>query len=264
MGMVTNQPTTNQDTTRTEIQPRQASPTNNALFIVVVIIIFMTAMITGLAVYFWQESANHKIINNLKLEISSLKNHISTIESEKLTPKPTQSPVLPPTDDATVSWKIYQNDEYGYSVYHPSNWKIIEAKPPNTPDWPYDRLQENQLHQVRFSEEKPVQWQGSFVISVNKNLENYNTENWASNYFRPLGADPTTNLAKRIGETSIDGNIAYKFSVFAFDSSKTVIGLVTYGRIYTFSFTEDTPNDPDLEIHQEIYNRILSSFKFTE
>ena len=180
---------------------------------------------------------------------------------------PTISPSPTPTPDPTANWKTYTYYAYGYSVKYPSDWKVIEAKPSNTPNWPYDISQENQLQKVNFLEEKiDKTWPGSFVISVNKTPENFDTERWASNYFVPLIADPTTNLAKPKGKISVDNNIAYRFSVFQFDSDRTEIGLVKNGNIYMFTFTDDVPieNDPNIEKHKEIYNQILSTFKFTE
>ena len=61
---------------------------------------------------------------------------------------PTISPSPTPTPDPTANWKTYTNYEYGYSVKYPSDWKVIEAKPSNTPNWPYDISQENQLQKV--------------------------------------------------------------------------------------------------------------------
>jgi len=173
-------------------------------------------------------------------------------------PCPTETP------DETANWKTYTNREYRYSVKYPSGWEVREAKPPDTPNWTYDILQENQLHKVKLLEGKIGTWPGSFVISISKNPENFDTESWGSNYFVPLITDPTTNLAEPKGKISIDNNTAYKFSVFQFDSYRTEIGLVKNGNIYMFSFVDDTPNDPDLEKHKEIYGQILSAFKFSD
>lgn len=186
------------------------------------------------------------------------------MQLKKQIAQPSASPSPTSTPDPTANWKTYTNHEYGYSVEYPSDWKVSEAKPPNTPDWPYDILQENQLHEVKFLEEKIDTWPGSFVILVNKNPENFDTKSWASNYFVPLISDPTVNLAEPQGEISINNHTAYKFSVFEFDGYRTEIGLVKNGNIYMFTFTDDTPNDPNLEEHKEIYNQILSTFKFLE
>ena len=183
-----------------------------------------------------------------------------------VTPEPVLTQIPTPTPDSTANWKIYTTREYGYSVKYPPDWEVVEAKPPNTPDWTHNTLQENQLHEVTFFKERTDLkiWPSNFIISVNKNPNNFDTESWALNYFVPLMTDPTENLAEPKGKISMDSNTAYKFSVFQFDANRAEIGLVKNGNIYVFSFVDDTPNDQNLEKNKEIYDQILSTFEFIE
>jgi len=163
--------------------------------------------------------------------------------------------LIPETEEiSSENWDTYTNSNYSYSVNYPSEWQVVESKP-ETGD---------EIQKVTLIEQEVDLAPGIFEIVVNENPQNLDTQSWADQYFRPLGSDPTVNLATFDGEAIIDGVEARKFLVFNFSGNETVIGLVKNGFIYTFIFLSDSPNDPNLEKHNKIYNQILSTFKFLD
>jgi len=176
-------------------------------------------------------------------------------------PIPEAEIIVPETNEfSNITWETYTNKEYGYTLSYPSHWEVVEAKPNLDANQvrTVEILRDNDLHRVTFLEQEVVLWQGSFDISVHENPLSFDTREWADDYSQ------RDNLASPSGEIEIDSHKAKKFTVFTYDSYATTIGLVKNGFIYTFGFTDTTPNDPELEKHSAIYNQILSTFKFTE
>lgn len=112
--MEANQSTTNQNLTTSKVQQPKAS-LNRRLFLVV--IIMLTAVVSGGIVYFWQRSVSEREVIVLKQKISSL---------EKQTSLPEQSPV--PTTDSILDWKIYINKDLRYTIRYPEGFKVDELK----------------------------------------------------------------------------------------------------------------------------------------
>lgn len=132
--METDQSPTNQNPVSAETQLQQANSNNN-LLVPVTLSVLLTAMIVGSAVYFWQKSANKKIINNLEQKISSLEKQVPAIKSDVATPQPISSPSLSPKYtspseiDETVDWKTYENKNLGYKFKYPQDWSLQNKQP---------------------------------------------------------------------------------------------------------------------------------------
>ncbi len=97
--MENNKPQTNQDFVGKEIEPKQTISTNK-LVLVIVIASFLTGIITGLILYFWQERVRKEEVKNLEQKVISLEKQILTMEGLKVpsqaitsTPVITVSPV---------------------------------------------------------------------------------------------------------------------------------------------------------------------------
>ena len=250
-----------QDTPKREtLQPPDASPIKNIptthtkflwkpLTIIAIFVVFISLIATAYLL-----SQNLRPNKNNPPEPTA----ISTPSIQVITPSP-----IP---DFIDNWKTYRNQEYHYSVEYPSDWEVYEAQPRvgNKTEWTGDILIDQEIQKVTFIETIPKTWPGKFEITVQNNPGNLNTESWAKQFLIPLPADPTTNLAKFSGDIEIDNQVAKEFSVFAFDSFETLIGIVKNNQIYTFRFIGDTPNDPDLEEHNKIYDQTLSTFKFID
>lgn len=194
-----------------------------------------------------------------------LGNPSTQITPPKLTPTPNVAVYTEATESA--NWKTFTNTKYEYSVEYPANWDIEEAIAiagvPNKPTWSGSILQKNELQKVSFLEkDEQAIWQGTIELNVLQNPKNLNLEEWAKQYFRPLGADPSVNLAKIVGDTTLGGKPAKKFDVFSFDHNEVVIATIHNNLVYQVTFAGENPNDLDIEIHQKIYDQILSTFRF--
>jgi len=162
--METEQPSSNQSPMETETQPQQLSSSNNKLFVIVAASVFLTAIVTGSAVYFWQKSANEKAISRLEQKISSLEEQVPTMEEVKIPTRPTPSPVLSPTPitDPAANWKTYKNEKYSYSIKYPPTAEVKISKGDDNVSIYLFGLS---------TADRNVQESISFDISVNENEE---------------------------------------------------------------------------------------------
>lgn len=81
--MENTQSSPNQNLTEATAQ-QQTSPSNSKLLIVVTISVLLTTVITGLAVYIWQKSANEEAIGSMEQKIASLEEQVSMTEITKM------------------------------------------------------------------------------------------------------------------------------------------------------------------------------------
>ena len=168
--------------------------------------------------------------------------------------------------DLSVEWEIYRNELYGYEIAYPKEWEVVEAKPrEGKPSVSASEIlfeEQDELHKVSFLESQETLWQGKFGITVFSNPDELDFEQWTSNLKFESAAG--VNLAKDVGNMTLGGKPAKRLSIFAFDSNDAVIVSMTGYYPIHIEFTDETPNDPNSEKHQLIYERMLSSFKFLE
>lgn len=120
--MENTQPPTNSNLTETAVQQPVGS-NNSKLLVIVVISVLVTAMAIGSVVYFWQKSTNEKVINDLKQEITTLRNQASRVDTTQTTPLPTsQTESLVPKDQSTSSKFSYNN----FSLSYPDDWTLLD------------------------------------------------------------------------------------------------------------------------------------------
>ncbi|MBD3244963.1 MAG: hypothetical protein GF335_03145 [Candidatus Moranbacteria bacterium] len=116
----------------------------NILTIIVSVVI--TALIVGGVVYAWQKISPNKTEQSLQREIISLQNQIKELQGSMEQKQPVtlqeednkKQPVTPQEEDnknqtsteptTPDNWKTYSNDELGYSIDYPSEWKAKEHK----------------------------------------------------------------------------------------------------------------------------------------
>lgn len=122
--MENTEPSTNSNLKETAVQQPVGSY-NSRLLVVVVIGVLLTALAAGLVVYFWQKSANEKVVSNLEQKVTSLEKQVSMMQKIEITPEPTSLPVpsLTPTTEPTANWKTYINSEYSFTVKYPQTFK---------------------------------------------------------------------------------------------------------------------------------------------
>ncbi|OGH53792.1 MAG: hypothetical protein A3G15_04130 [Candidatus Levybacteria bacterium RIFCSPLOWO2_12_FULL_40_10] len=95
-----------------------------------------------------------------------------------------------------------------------------------------------------------------------ENSNNDTVETWIENN-KPKAAGGA-NLLRGTVDTVLDNSEAKRLSIFGFDREITELVALKNGYIYKLIFDGENPNDPDREKHQKIYEKMVSSFKFTK
>ncbi len=174
---------------------------------------------------------------------------------------PMEKETVTPLVDRIAEWKTYRNKKYGYQVKYPKGWEIIEAKPRvgYKTEEAMNILYDGQVQKVTFLEKKYVNWRGEFQIGIISNPDKLSLEQYInkSDYADVSGG----SLIRGISDTTVSGKPAKRLSIFAFDHEGIEIIMLYKGYIYYISFT-DNPSDAEEERHQQIYQQILSTFRF--
>ncbi len=103
---------------------------------VTVLIVLVTALIAGGAVYFWQSSVqkteNADLANEveeLKSQLVSLRSQTQAIKEINSSPVPSASVAASPkSTDPFSTWKTFSQAGFGYTLRYPNDWKVIETK----------------------------------------------------------------------------------------------------------------------------------------
>lgn len=161
-----------------------------------------------------------------------------------------------------TAWKTYRNKEYGYEIKYPESWEVIEAQPRvgTKATWAGNVLLEGELQKVTFLEKEYIDWPGEFQIRVLSNPDQLSLEEWIGKH-EPQDVTGGS-LIQEMSDTTLDGNPAQRLSIFGFDHEGIDIVSLYNGYIYYLSFTGSNPNDAEAERHQQIYTRMLSTFRF--
>lgn len=177
--------------------------------------------------------------------------------TETSTPITNSTPTLTP--DQAADWKNYTNNQYGFSIQYPQDWRSEgQAVPPSNTDqygnvsYPkYSDLKSEgiePLYKVLFF---PANSQNGIVISINNNSKNYPLNQYFEimNRLIPTGF-PTSGKEVSVGEIS-----GIKVSVGC--CSNPLIPIVYFeknNKIYSISSGGK---------YEEILNQMLSTFKFS-
>jgi hypothetical protein len=150
----------------------------------------------------------------------------------------------------TSDWKTYINFNYGYSIKYPPSAKIES----------YEQLpQQEELIEIKINNSTTM------IINVSDKqadkdlylMTKLQTEEAVSEYPQKQDTDFGTFEHKIF---DINEMIVYQRSI----ESESDILFITYGEkdgiIFGFQFTS---NNPEIEKNKELYNQILSTFKFT-
>jgi len=248
--MENTQPLPSQNFTETATK-RQSGIGDSRLFVIVVISVLLTAMITGSAVYFWQKSVNKKAISNLEQKISSLEKQVSIVEKTKPGPQavPSSSLTPLPATNLTASWKTCTNLKLGFRIKYPADFEF------NPDSCEYAIMNYDFVKNINVV--TPLDdFRKNWLLTITVEESNLTPNQWITNN----NLCPQNLCSKRIpgpiaNSIELDTNAHY--------SSVAVITKVK-GRIFNFSLGARNPNVPVTPEIRDIYYQILSTLKFTD
>lgn len=163
------------------------------------------------------------------------------------------------------NWNVFVDKTYGFQVKYPCGWDVIEARPRQGMSvvQATEALLDGEIRKITFLERGHSYWPGEFRLRILENKEERTLKNWVKNYrVEDVNGD---NLIQVATETTLDGKPAFKLSIFGFDQEEiAIVSCDRDGSIFLLEFTGFTRNDPHLQRHHKIYERMLGSFAFTE
>ena len=162
------------------------------------------------------------------------------------------------------SWATYRNDDLGYELQYPHDWEFTEAKPrtDDLADWSGKILFEEEVQKITFLEKEYQKWQGKFQVRVLQNTNKWDIDQWSENYHAE--DDEDDSLIQETTNAVLDGKPAKKFTLFMFDHQGIELVTVHNGQVYQLIYAGSNPNDDKLDEHMNIYNHMVSSFKFNK
>lgn len=173
--------------------------------------------------------------------------------------------VVATSDAETNTWNIYCNAAHGYAVQCSEGWDTLEAVPRTGTGtaWANEILIGDELQKVTFLERRQSMWPGEFQIAVMANPDHLALDQWVD----ALKIEDVTggDLIQERNPAVLGGMPAVRLSIFGFDHEEiAVIAAGKEGCIYYISFAGTNPNDPQVDQHRQIYERMLESFRFVE
>ncbi len=210
------------------------------------------------------QTANYQIVPTIPI-----------LSTTQFKPSPTPDVYTEPSRSETTNWKTYKNTQYQYSIDYPDNWEVqqvlynYEKSPPS--GFTTVPKEKNELQRTILIEKNPKLYQGTFTVIVFANSKNLTLDKWAQNYKVPLTADPNTNLAKVVGETTLDGKTAKEISINTLTVPGEIAIISLYNNnIYYLMFDDWEKQEPtvitkyDAEKLIQANKKILSTFTFLD
>lgn len=236
-----------------ETKPQQNGSSNNKLFVIVAASVILTAVVAGLAVYFWQKTTNEEAINSLEQKVSYLEEQISIMKNVEIAPQPTSLPALSPTSitDPIASWKTYKSNTYGFSFKYPENLYIRND---SRDDFIGFLLNQNENQSQKL------------VVQVINNPSNLSIQNYLENN-KPI-SDDRINLDYTETEINNYEGLILRYEVPCLGICKDVrVGkyLTKYlkGDKFIVGFSVQATNQAGNTLEDEQWlDQILSTFKF--
>lgn len=160
--------------------------------------------------------------------------------------------------DGGGSWAEYRSERFGYTIEYPGDWTVIEARP-----WEREMtsqsefLEAGELGKVTFLEPQGDVWPGQFELRVLPNPDGQSLEEWLDGF-------RLANLSfANMVDTTLAGLPAKRWTRFAYDLIHGEYVAVAGDRAYYVSYDASRDENPDFEVHQDIYGRMVESFSLT-
>ncbi|MFH1611703.1 MAG: hypothetical protein ABH887_00290, partial [bacterium] len=190
-------------------------------------VVLITAIVVGGGMWYWQKTVFEKEKEVLQEQIDELQNMVSELL--------TTQEIDVQQENEFADWKIYTNEEYGFEVKYPEDWKIREEIP------------------------QPANFGNITTFYNNSNKEVFNIQNpypeigfqaWTTTKTEEINIqNSNTTLTKKILETKSISDVDNLILASWFSNNSGMIRM---------SFKDYS--DKNIEI----FDQILSTFKFIE
>jgi len=212
-------------------------------------IVLAVALIAGGIVFAWQKSVNGKVKNDLQGQINILQNQIQQLT--KTTPT-----------DVTADWKTYTDTKYGFEIKYPNDW---------TKETDYILYSYVGYGYVGFKKEDSTQEKitggdGLFTpfYLININVSD-NSKGVSLKDFALQALQKGSVLKKDLTYTQVAGQQAVSLEVAGgyLPGPDVVTIIACKGRFYTLNYSGVVHSETNYKFI-DIYNQMLSTFKFTK
>lgn len=183
------------------------------------------------------------------------------------TPKTTPKITPTPATNETADWQTYTNKEYEFEVKYPINYSILKPGTGDSKesvrldsDVSFKNTKIEYLYEIDFADTQKTNNQDSLIITIYNNGNNYTLENWLEKYSETLPTNASLGVEEEI---RIDGIKGFKGGFGCCMTSRHSVFLKKDDKIYEIS-SGFKNFETGLYTNEEMFNQILSTFRFTK
>jgi hypothetical protein len=238
-------PTPDQDLVQQESSVRGNRSSKGKLLIPVLTSIFITALLAGSAVYFWQKEAARKVINDLEQEISSLETEIL----ERSKPESMVQEDTPSVTDTLENWVTYSSSDGVYTFKYPQNFSLSEEDAVRVSFWGTTQRAQTEFYDgVMLTFFSPFQLEGmSLSEYVDQEVE---------------GSEENADILEQKDAIKIGDLEGYTYTARGLGVHQNIY-LQSPGKDWAIEIVNST-RDPADQGYDAIAETILSTFEFTQ
>lgn len=171
---------------------------------------------------------------------------INSLKSLQTTPTPIATVSSTPSTDLTSTWQTCINPNAGFSLSYPKNFQVD----PSTCN--YTVMDYNDVKDINVS--NPFEdFRKNWLLTIKSEKTSSDIDQWIENNCQPSCSKTTTG--------PIAGSKQFDLLNVHYAETDTVVKI--NGLIFSFSLNARNPNTPVDQNIRDVYNQILSTFKFT-